>query len=160
MLPDSGIDETGDHSGNLPLIALMKDQVESLKANGIAAEFINSSLSPQEETDITNRCMANQIKLLYVSPEKALSVSAGFLSMLPVSMIAIDEAHCISQWGHDFRPEYAQLKSLRSIFPKVPIIALTATADKTTRKDIVQQLALRNPSFMCPHLIGQIFIFQ
>ena len=78
-----------------PLIALMKDQVESLKANGIAAEFINSSLSPQEETDITNRCMANQIKLLYVSPEKALSVSAGFLSMLPVSMIAIDEAHCI-----------------------------------------------------------------
>ncbi|MBL7823257.1 MAG: DNA helicase RecQ [Saprospiraceae bacterium] len=128
-----------------PLIALMKDQVESLKANGIAAEFINSSLSPQEEVEITNRCMANQIKLLYVSPEKALSVSAGFLSMLPVSMIAIDEAHCISQWGHDFRPEYAQLKALRSIFPNVPFIALTATADKTTRKDIVQQLALKEP---------------
>ncbi|MBK9721937.1 MAG: DNA helicase RecQ [Saprospiraceae bacterium] len=128
-----------------PLIALMKDQVESLKANGVTAEFINSSLSPNEEFEITERCFANQIKLLYISPEKALSLSGSMLKRLPISLIAIDEAHCISQWGHDFRPEYAQLKNLRLQFPEIPVIALTATADKTTRKDIIVQLALNDP---------------
>ena len=128
-----------------PLIALMKDQVEALKANGVAAEFINSSLSAFEEAEIISRCHDNKIKLLYLSPEKVLSLSENLLKQLPISLFAIDEAHCISQWGHDFRPEYAQLKSLRNSFPEIPIIALTATADKITRKDIVTQLTLKDP---------------
>ncbi len=128
-----------------PLIALMKDQVEALKANGIAAEFINSSLHSSEESEIISRCLSNQIKLLYLSPEKTLSLTDSLLKALPISMFAIDEAHCISQWGHDFRPEYAQLKSLRVLFPEIPIIALTATADKITRKDIIAQLNLKDP---------------
>jgi ATP-dependent DNA helicase RecQ len=128
-----------------PLIALMKDQVEALKANGIAADYINSSQSTAEENDIVSKCLAKQIKLLYLSPEKVLSLSESLLLQLPVSLFAIDEAHCISQWGHDFRPEYAQLKTLRSQFPDIPVIALTATADKITRKDIITQLDLNAP---------------
>lgn len=128
-----------------PLIALMKDQVEALKANGIEAEFINSSLSQIEEAEIISRCLEHKIKLLYLSPEKILSLSEGILKLMPISLFAIDEAHCISQWGHDFRPEYAQLKMLRELFPAIPIIALTATADKITRKDILSKLELRDP---------------
>ncbi len=128
-----------------PLIALMKDQVEALKANGIKADFINSSQNAEEENDIIKKAMSNQLKLLYLSPEKVLSLADELLLQLPISLFAIDEAHCISQWGHDFRPEYAQLKSLRTLFPDIPMMALTATADKITRKDIIAQLNLTNP---------------
>ncbi len=130
-----------------PLIALMKDQVEALKANGISAAFINSSLTYTEIQNIENQLFANKIKLLYVSPEKL--VSQGFLPILKklnISLFAVDEAHCISAWGHDFRPEYTQLGFLKNQFPHIPIIALTATADKLTRKDIVTQLNLSDPS--------------
>ncbi|GAA4385093.1 DNA helicase RecQ [Hymenobacter koreensis] len=129
-----------------PLIALMKDQVEALKANGISAACINSSIGQAEQNSIGKACHAGALKLLYVSPERLLS--DGFLSFLQrikVSMFAIDEAHCISSWGHDFRPEYTQLKVLRQQFPLVPIIALTATADRLTQRDIQQQLRLNDP---------------
>ncbi|HEX5625062.1 MAG TPA: ATP-dependent DNA helicase RecQ, partial [Saprospiraceae bacterium] len=128
-----------------PLISLMKDQVEALTANGIAAGFINSSMTSAEEQDMVRRCQEGLLKLLYISPEKAMAVANSLLRSLPLSLIAIDEAHCISQWGHDFRPEYTQLKNLRTIFKNVPMIALTATADKVTRRDMVNQLELRDP---------------
>lgn len=130
-----------------PLIALMKDQVEGLKANGVPAAFINSSIDHREIQLIESALLSNKLKLLYVSPEKICS--APFISMmrdLKISLIAIDEAHCISAWGHDFRPEYTQLRFMRAQFPAVPIIALTATADKLTRRDIVEQLGLRDPA--------------
>jgi len=127
-----------------PLIALMKDQVEGLKANGITAEFLNSSLDQDEEKTLMRECLEGRVKILYLSPEKVMSVSESFLRNLNVSLIAIDEAHCISQWGHDFRPEYSQLKILRDLYPTVPMIALTATADKVTRKDIVRQLEIKS----------------
>ncbi|TGE16446.1 DNA helicase RecQ [Hymenobacter elongatus] len=129
-----------------PLIALMKDQVEALKANGIPAEYINSSVGQSEQTSIASDCLNGYLKLLYVSPEKL--VSPGFLQFLQrlrISMFAIDEAHCISSWGHDFRPEYTQLRVLREQFPQVPIIALTATADRLTQRDIQQQLRMHEP---------------
>ncbi|GAB3201116.1 ATP-dependent DNA helicase RecQ [Pontibacter aydingkolensis] len=129
-----------------PLIALMKDQVEALLANGIPAAYINSSQSADQQYQIENQCLEGKLKLLYVSPEKLLS--SGFLSFLKrikVSLFAVDEAHCISAWGHDFRPEYTQLKAIKQQFPSVPVIALTATADKLTQKDIQEQLYLRNP---------------
>lgn len=126
-----------------PLIALMKDQVEALKANGIAAAFVNSSISPSEQQKIELACYDGKIKLLYVSPEKIFSSNyIDFLSRIDISLFAIDEAHCISFWGHDFRPEYTQLNQLKKHFPKIPIIALTATADRVTRKDILQQLSI------------------
>ncbi len=129
-----------------PLIALMKDQVEGLKSNGIAAAYMNSSLDTIEARAIENDLMRQKIDLLYVSPEKAVSSDfSTLLKNIQVNMIAIDEAHCISAWGHDFRPEYTQLKFLRQQFSQIPIIALTATADKLTRKDIEQQLAFKNP---------------
>jgi len=128
-----------------PLISLMKDQVDALKANGINAEFLNSSLSYDEEREIAEQCVNGEIKLLYLSPEKALSLLDNFLIKLPVSLIAIDEAHCVSQWGHDFRPEYKQIFKLREKFSDVPMMALTATADKITRSDILQLLGLKNP---------------
>ncbi|MBC5773594.1 DNA helicase RecQ [Pontibacter sp. KCTC 32443] len=129
-----------------PLIALMKDQVEALLENGINAAFLNSSLSAEEQYKVENACLAGNLKLLYVSPEKLLS--AGFLSFLKrvqVSLFAVDEAHCISAWGHDFRPEYTQLKILKQQFSQTPMVALTATADKLTQKDIQEQLYLRDP---------------
>ena len=129
-----------------PLIALMKDQVEALKANGIPAAYINSSVSMGEQQSITSDCANGYLKLLYVSPEKLLSDGfLPFVQRLKVSMFAIDEAHCISSWGHDFRPEYTQLRVLREQFPQVPIIALTATADRLTQRDIQLQLQLQNP---------------
>ncbi|MBC6989620.1 DNA helicase RecQ [Hymenobacter sp. BT491] len=129
-----------------PLIALMKDQVEALKGNGISAAYINSSVGQSEQNSIAGDCMNGHLKLLYVSPEKLLSSGfLQFLKRLKVSMFAIDEAHCISSWGHDFRPEYTQLRVLREQFPQVPIIALTATADRLTQRDIQQQLRLNEP---------------
>jgi ATP-dependent DNA helicase RecQ len=125
-----------------PLIALMKDQVEGLKANGIEAEYLNSTITAEQEQDIIARALQGQVKLLYIAPEKLLTQLNGFVSALPINCIAIDEAHCISQWGHDFRPEYTKLGLLRERFKNVPVMALTATADKTTRRDIVKQLKL------------------
>ena len=127
-----------------PLIALMKDQVDSLKANGIEACFINSSQTENEREYYIERLKSNIIKLVYVAPE-SLSFLDNLFNSLSVSLIAIDEAHCISAWGHDFRPAYTNLGYLKNRFPSTPILALTATADKATRKDISDQLNLINP---------------
>jgi len=126
-----------------PLISLMKDQVDALRANGISADFINSSLPHDEIAAVMERARAGRLKLLYIAPER-LSVSGfeNFLHELQIGLIAIDEAHCISEWGHDFRPDYRNLKMLRKKFPRIPIIALTATATENVRKDIVKQLNL------------------
>ncbi|MDO1448696.1 DNA helicase RecQ [Rhodocytophaga aerolata] len=130
-----------------PLIALMKDQVESLLTNGVPAAYLNSSQSTEEQIYIEDQCIKGNIKLLYISPEKLLSNgSKQFLKKLPINLFAIDEAHCISGWGHDFRTEYTQLHILKSDFPQVPLIALTATADKLIRQDILDQLRLPNAS--------------
>jgi ATP-dependent DNA helicase RecQ len=132
-----------------PLIALMKDQVDSLNVNGIPAAFLNSSQSPNEQQRITDQLKNNQIKLLYLAPERLFGSGSNlinFLKSLSVCLIAIDEAHCISHWGHDFRPEYLMLAGLKNEFPKIPVIALTATADKLTRKDILEKLNLKNPA--------------
>lgn len=129
-----------------PLISLMKDQVEALRANGIAAVALNSSLPAGEQRLLRQQCVQGQVKLLYLSPETLLSELPYLLHDISVSLFAIDEAHCVSQWGHDFRPEYTQLGILRREFPGVPVMALTATADKVTRRDILTQLALREPA--------------
>lgn len=129
-----------------PLISLMKDQVEGLRANGIAAAFINSAIDSREQLRVEESFYAGELDLLYVSPEKL--VSGNFVSILKrgkINLFAIDEAHCISAWGHDFRPEYTQMGMLKQHFPRVPVVALTATADKLTRKDIVDQLKLEEP---------------
>ena len=129
-----------------PLIALMKDQVEALKANGITAAYLNSSVGQSESADIGRAALSGHLKLLYVSPEKLLGEGfLQFLKRLQISLFAIDEAHCISSWGHDFRPEYTQLGALREHFPHTPIIALTATADRLTQRDIQTLLQLREP---------------
>jgi ATP-dependent DNA helicase RecQ len=129
-----------------PLISLMKDQVDNLKANGISAESINSTLNNHEIEKILYRIKRNDVKILYISPERlALEGFRNFLMSVNVSLIAIDEAHCISEWGHDFRREYRNLKSLKTNFPNVPIIALTATATLKVREDILKQLNLNNP---------------
>lgn len=127
-----------------PLIALMKDQVDSLKANGVSAEFLNSSLSYPNQKKILEQVRTGKIKILYVAPERISEEGslAAVTGDIKVSLIAIDEAHCISHWGHDFRPDYLVLGSLKKQFPDVPVIALTASADKITRDDIVKQLNL------------------
>ncbi len=128
-----------------PLISLMKDQVEALCANGISAGALNSSNDETENAALRRACMEGKLKLLYISPEKLLAEANYLLRDMHVSLFAIDEAHCISQWGHDFRPEYAQMGILHQQFPQVPVIALTATADKITREDIIKQLHLNHP---------------
>lgn len=128
-----------------PLIALMKDQVESLLANGVPAATLNSLTAENERQQIRQLCIQGKLKLLYISPEGLQSELDRLLSRMEVSLIAIDEAHCISRWGHDFRPEYAQLAVIKERFAGAPVIALTATADKITRLDIIEQLKLKNP---------------
>lgn len=123
-----------------PLISLMKDQVRALQANGISAEAVNSSYEESYNLDILNKCFEGKVKILYISPERLVGKLMESLRYAKVSLFAIDEAHCISAWGHDFRPEYTQLGQLRSLFPDVPIMALTATADKITKQDIMEQL--------------------
>ncbi len=129
-----------------PLISLMKDQVDALTGNGVRAAFYNSSLEGPEARSVLARLHRGELDLLYIAPERLLS--DGFLERLaglPVALFAVDEAHCVSMWGHDFRPEYRQLAQLRERFPDVPMAALTATADAQTREDVVVQLALRDP---------------
>ena len=129
-----------------PLIALMKDQVDALKANGIAAEFINSALTYAEIGRVQRQAQQGNLKILYLAPERlTLPDFKEFLSALNVSMVAVDEAHCISEWGHDFRPDYRMLGDLRRAMPDVPFIALTATATERVRQDIVSQLDLNHP---------------
>ena len=131
-----------------PLISLMKDQVDALRANGIGAGYLNSSLSSTDQGQIMRMAETGKIKLLYVAPERLLQQGDGFMNFLRninVSLFAIDEAHCISSWGHDFRPEYMQLARLKHLFPHVPVVALTATADKLVRKDILEKLELHQP---------------
>ena len=128
-----------------PLISLMKDQVEALCANGISAGALNSSNDETENAALRRACMEGKLKLLYISPEKLLAEANYLLRDMHVSLFAIDEAHCSSQWGPDFRPEYAQMGILHQQFPQVPVIALTATADKITREDIIKQLHLNHP---------------
>jgi ATP-dependent DNA helicase RecQ len=141
-----------------PLISLMKDQVDALRSNGVAAAFINSTLSQKEISTVMDGALSGELKILYVAPERfSVPGFEEFLRNLPISLIAIDEAHCISEWGHDFRPEYRNLKTLRDKFPKVPFIALTATATEKVREDIISQLNLHNPrvfisSFNRPNL--------
>ncbi|WP_229623133.1 ATP-dependent DNA helicase RecQ [Vibrio parahaemolyticus] len=129
-----------------PLISLMKDQVDQLKANGVAAECVNSTMRREELLSVYNRMHSGQLKLVYVSPERVLMRDfIERLENLPLAMIAVDEAHCISQWGHDFRPEYAALGQLKQHFSHVPFMALTATADDATRRDILERLRLHEP---------------
>jgi len=130
-----------------PLIALMKDQVDSLKQNGINAEFFNSSLTSTEKDRVRNQLIEKKISLLYVAPERLMQDSfLEILQTLNISLFAIDEAHCISEWGHDFRPEYRKLSKIKSLFPNIPIIALTATATPRVKEDIQKQLKLGNAS--------------
>lgn len=145
-----------------PLIALMKDQVDGLQGNGIAAAFINSTLSFAEIRDVENQARSGKIKILYLAPERlALPGFRQFLKTLNISLIAVDEAHCISEWGHDFRPDYRNLKTLRTDFSEVPVIALTATATERVRVDIKNELSLKEArlfisSFNRPNLIYYI----
>src|SRR6185503_15768500 len=146
-----------------PLIALMKYQVDALQTAGVAATFLNSSLAPGESRARLRGLHNAEYRLLYVAPERLML--SGFLSDLQrwkVNLLAVDEAHCISEWGHDFRPEYRQLAELRSLFPSVPMMALTATATERVRQDIVTLLKLREPgcfvaSFNRPNLTYRVF---
>lgn len=140
-----------------PLISLMKDQVDALHANGIKAAFYNSSLSEFEKSQLVEDCATNKLKLLYISPESLIHAVKSWLRKLPVSLLVVDEAHCVSMWGHDFRPEYQQIHHLREVFPDAPMMDVTATADKITRRDIAEKLGLRNyelflASFQRPNL--------
>ena len=125
-----------------PLLALMKDQVDNLRENGVAAAALNSQLSKEESARIRSEAIQGKLKLLYLSPERIHFEMHQLLPKMKISLFAIDEAHCISQWGHDFRPEYAELHALRTQFPQIPLLALTATADSATRNDILEQLSI------------------
>src|SRR6266516_4475528 len=149
-----------------PLIALMQDQVDRLRTNGIAASFVNSTLSPDERFERGRAALTGRLRLLYVAPERL--VSGNFLSFLDqvehkvgLTLLAVDEAHCVSEWGHDFRPEYRQIGQLRTRYPHVPMVALTATATERVRQDILEQLQLRDPhihiaSFNRPNLYYEV----
>jgi ATP-dependent DNA helicase RecQ len=147
-----------------PLIALMKDQVDALRNNGVEAAFLNSTQTSREQTEVFQKIRSGKLKLLYVAPERLLQSGDQFIEYLRtinVSLFAIDEAHCISSWGHDFRPEYIQLGKLKRYFPDVPLIALTATADRLVRKDIVERLTIQNAalyvsSFNRPNIFYKI----
>lgn len=145
-----------------PLISLMKDQVDQLQTNGVAADFLNSTLQPEAIESIKHQARQGRLKILYIAPERLSSFEfKDFLQTLNISLIAIDEAHCISEWGHDFRPDYRNLKNLPSDFPNIPIIALTATATEPVRADILKQLNLRAPkvfisSFNRPNLTYRV----
>jgi ATP-dependent DNA helicase RecQ len=129
-----------------PLISLMKDQVDALKLNRIEAKYINSTLTKIQIKEIENKILKKEVKILYLAPERLfLKTFQEFISKINVSLIVIDEAHCISEWGHDFRKEYGNLKYLKEIFLNTPIIALTATATKEVKDDILKQLRLNNP---------------
>lgn len=128
-----------------PLIALMKDQVDALKTVGVDAAFLNSTQTTQQQVEVFREIRSGKLKLLYVAPERILQSGDQFINFLreiDISLFAIDEAHCISSWGHDFRPEYGQLARLKREFQQVPMIALTATADKLVRCDIVEKLGI------------------
>ncbi|MCG8575982.1 MAG: DNA helicase RecQ [Flavobacteriales bacterium] len=140
-----------------PLISLMKDQVDALTANGVKCAYINSTLGEVDRRVILDQAMSNQLDLLYLSPETFVHFYDQWIHQLPISLVAIDEAHCVSSWGHDFRPEYRQIKAIREKCPNIPFVALTATADKLTRRDIQEQLGLQTPelflsSFNRPNL--------
>jgi ATP-dependent DNA helicase RecQ len=128
-----------------PLISLMKDQVDGLKSLGIEADYINSSCNDDHENRVLQDCASGKVNLLYVSPEKAVAAMYSSLVSLPIQLIVIDEAHCVSQWGHDFRPVYKDIQKLRQVFPKAQMMALTATADRLTRLDILNMLGLKQP---------------
>lgn len=128
-----------------PLLSLMKDQVDTLRENGILACALNSMQSDEENRQVRQLCIDGKVKLLYISPEKLLAEMDWLLRQMQIALFAIDEAHCISQWGHDFRSEYTRLSQIKSSYPNTPIVALTATADKLTREDIISQLTLCDP---------------
>jgi ATP-dependent DNA helicase RecQ len=145
-----------------PLISLMKDQVDAAKENGIAAVFMNSSLDQQEIADLYRRLKGNQVKLLYIAPERfAMPQFIETLTGITLSLFAIDEAHCISEWGHDFRPDYLSLSAVPALFPNVPVAAFTATATQKVQQDIIRKIGLRTPhivraSFNRPNLFYQV----